>query len=82
MTNGRPNYISEGATINIYDFRPSSNASEYQIPREFSVSFIVFQYCEIHSQHNYSANSGIILGRINKINDVILCRVLIAFRQK
>ncbi|XP_063897034.1 ubiquitin carboxyl-terminal hydrolase 7 isoform X4 [Helicoverpa armigera] len=27
VTNGRPNYISEGATINIYDFRPSSNAN-------------------------------------------------------
>ncbi|XP_053607291.1 ubiquitin carboxyl-terminal hydrolase 7 isoform X3 [Plodia interpunctella] len=27
VSNGRPNYISEGATINIYDFRPSSNAN-------------------------------------------------------
>ncbi|XP_061713292.1 ubiquitin carboxyl-terminal hydrolase 7-like isoform X2 [Cydia pomonella] len=27
VTNGRPNYISEGATINIFDFRPSSNAN-------------------------------------------------------
>lgn len=31
VTNGRPNYISEGATINIFDFRPSSNASNYQL---------------------------------------------------
>nr|XP_032519443.1 ubiquitin carboxyl-terminal hydrolase 7-like [Danaus plexippus plexippus] len=27
VTNGRPNYISEGATINIYDFRTTSNAN-------------------------------------------------------
>ncbi|CAG9786247.1 unnamed protein product [Diatraea saccharalis] len=27
VTNGRPNYISEGAVINIYDFRPTSNAN-------------------------------------------------------
>lgn len=30
VTNGRPNYISEGATVNIYDFRASSNTSGYQ----------------------------------------------------
>lgn len=30
VTNGRPNYISEGATINIFDLRPSSNASKFQ----------------------------------------------------
>ncbi|CAH2236828.1 jg8579 [Pararge aegeria aegeria] len=27
VTNGRPNYISEGATINILDFRPNSSAN-------------------------------------------------------
>lgn len=30
VSNGRPNYISEGATVNIYDFRLPSNTSEYQ----------------------------------------------------